>query len=774
MKTIKRMHKIWSAPTESRRPLAGWRRRFFAAQACGSAKAVSPLRSATALQIRASAIRNGLLAVFLTTGTAHAADYTTYTGFAVDDTPVLPAAETHPSLWFTADQRDEVRARKDADAFSASTWEKIAASPFLTMDFPPVPSADDDKKPIHQYYGSMSQIAAYCGFMAQVSEDAAGRQPFLDRTIGSLERAYDGPVFELDPKISSSPVDEIYRGVWMQSYAAAYDWVQPFLTAEQDARIRQRLIREGREVADKLHQWVDRPHNHLSKPAWGLGSLALALSHHPDAKRWLAVAIEAANENTRYFFSADGIYREGSHYLVFSWINFIPFTYHYRNVSGVDQFPAWQPLMEWGIAARNGKGWLPNIEDSFIRPFPAHMVAGAYRDTATRLHASASLANLLQWTAETTDLAPFIASEKEHGFNYTGASWDYPLPLYDYLTCTPGIEAVAPDTSPTVFLDNGQSFFRNTWAPGDPAQRYLLFQGVAEADNHEHYEHLSFILFAENQMMASDAGYTRKSYGEPMRKQWYRTAAAHNVVTLAGSAPVDAAENRTPISRYRIDTSFFDFEEKEAPYPNGGLLKRAVAFPGESYFVIADTLSSPEPAEAVLHLHGGRGTMTGDGSYRVWTYDNDVYGPAAKLHAWIFGTDADLADHEGELTYIKGDFASFPYVTATSAGGSAAFLQILIPADADAPKPTVHVLRVKEAIAARVHGDGAVDHLVLQRASRPVTVGEIETDATFCWVRQASGRIQAGVREATYLRHGSRDLLKSESPVTRAFEAACR
>ena len=701
---------------------------------------------------------------------ADAADYTSYTGFAVDPSPVLPEAETHPSLWFRAEEVPTIRARRAQDAAAASMWEQVSSSPFLTRPLPDAPPADAEKRPIHEYYGTHSQIAIYSGFLAQIADDPGARDTHRERAIAALESAFDGPIYDLDPKVSGSPVDEIYRGVWLQSYAAAYDFVQPFLSAEQDARIRARLIREGRIVAENLHEWSSRPHNHLSKPAWGLGSLALALSDHPEAPSWLALALQAANRNTRYFFSADGIYREGSHYLVFSWINFIPFMVHYRNVSGVDQFPDWQPVMEWGIAARNGKGWLPNIEDAYIRPFPAHMVAGAYRDAPTRLHSSASLGSLLQWAHLTTDFTPFERARQAHGYNYTGATWDYPLPLMDYLTYQPGIEPVPPDVSPTVFLDGGQSFFRNTWAPDDPSQRYLLFQGVAEADNHQHFEHLSFVLFAENQMMASDAGYTRRSYGEAVRTQWYRTPAAHNVVTLAGEAPVDPAENATPVSRYRIDTSFFDFEEKEAPYPNGGVLRRAVAFPGESYFVVADLVASPQPAEATLHLHGGRGAMQGGGPYRVWAYSDDDYGPAAALHAWILGHNAVHADHQGEVTYIKEDFASFPYVTASSTGDTATFLQVLIPAAADAPRPDVDVLEAGTAVAARIRQGESTDIVLVQQAGRQATVHDLETDATFCWVRVRDRVLQAAIREGTYLRYNGRIVIQSPSPITAAFD----
>lgn len=701
---------------------------------------------------------------------APAVDYDAYTGWAVDATPVLPEAEVHPSLWFGAEEVPGLRAKRDQDAVAATLWAQVVSSPFLDMPFPEVPAVDADKKTIHQYYGSMAQIAKYNAFMFQMMKDGPERARYLGRAIDALERAFDGPIYDLDPIIKGSPVDEIYIGVWLQNYAAAYDWVQRHLDPSRDEAIRERLARQAEWVADNLYRWGDRPHNHLSKPAWGLASMALAMPSHPQADAWLQLGLEAANSNTRYFFSADGIYREGSHYLVFSWINFVPFLYHYRNVSGVDQFPAFQPVMEWGIVARNGKGWLPNIEDAFIRPFPAHMVAGAYLDAPTRLHPSAPLGNLLQWAYETTDFGPFVASEKKTGFNYTGATWDYTLPLDLYLTYTPGIEPVPPDVSPTVFLDGGQSFFRNAWKTGDPSGRYLLFQGVAEADNHAHEDHLSFILFAENQMMASDGGYTRSGYRDPMRTNWFIRAPSHNVVTLDGSAPVDAGESVTPASRHRIDTDFFDFEEKEAPYPNGGRLKRAVAFPGESYYVVADTVTSPKPAEAVLYLHGGRGAMEGEGTRRTWTFEEDEYGPAARLDAWIFGNDLAFQDHEGEITYIKGDYAAYPYVTASATGETLSFLQILVPAAKGAEAPVVQALDVAPAVGAVVTEGSTTDLFLLQASQAATAAGTLRTDGTFCWIRLEGDAVLAGaVRDGTYVRHRGKTLFDSPTPATKTF-----
>ncbi len=713
----------------------------------------------------------GCLLLAATTQAFDDANYESYNGFTCDAVPRLPAKETHPSLWFSAEDAAAMRGKKGEDEQAARLWKEVVSSDFLKMEFFPEPSATDDKKLIHKYYGYMAQVAKYSGFMIWMTEDSAAKQKWIDRTIAALERAYDGPIYLLDPKVKSGPTDEIYLGTWLQNYSSAYDWVQPFLTAEQDKTIRARLIKQADWMGRNIYKWTSRPHNHLSKPGWGLGTAALALCEEKDAYSWLGVALAAGNDNTRYFFSEDGIYREGSHYLIFSWTNFLPFMIHYRNVSGVNQFEDYQPVMEWGVAVRNNMGWLPNIEDSFIRPFPAHMAASMYKKSSTSLHGSAPLAEVMMWAWNTTDQKPFGAYLERTGYNYTGASWDYSLALDEYLTYDPSIKSTAPDASPTVFLDGGQSMFRNTWKTSDPTGRYLLFQGVAEADNHQHAEHLSFIMSAENQMMACDGGYTRKSYGDKERTSWYNQAAAHNVVTLNGKAPVDVAENVTPVSRHRIDTSFFDFEEKEAPYPNGGKLRRAIAFPGESYFVVADIITSPSDAEATALLHGGRATMTGDGNHRVWNYEDDTYGPAAHLHTWTFGSADNfrIDNAEGEHTYLKGDFGVYPYIKAAGTGSEQVILQVLFPSAKGKDGPRVSSVKNGNQVVVTVQDGNITDTFLLQPTSKPAAFPTLKTDATFAWLRTEGGEVSKyAVREATNLNVNGEVLVHSDEPQTEA------
>ncbi|EDY81874.1 Heparinase II/III-like protein [Verrucomicrobiia bacterium DG1235] len=710
----------------------------------------------------------GLLGVASAIGIDFEERHFTYNGFSLPETVVMPAEEVHPSLWFGVDDIAALAAKRNADVTAKDYWEALVGSEYVLAELPAVPVLSDDKKVVHKYYGALTQIAAYNAFLYQVSDD--NKAAYFEKAVGALRRGYAGPLYELDPIVKGSAVDEIYQGLWAQNFAAAYDWVQPGLSAEDDAMIRGHLVKHARYMHENLWSWASSPHNHLSKPAWGLGSVALALSDHPEAKAWLERAVAASNANTRYFFSSDGIYREGSHYYLFSFINFVPFLYHYRNTSGYDAFEAFQPAFEWPVLSRNGKGWMPNFEDSFIRPYPSQLVAGAYREATTRLHGSASLAEVLQWNFRNTDYGAFDQSEKRSGYNYTGATWDYAKALIEYLCYEPDIVAMVPDVSPVQFLDSGQSVFRNGWGFNDAKGRTLIFQAVADADNHEHSDHLSFVLEAENQLMSSDSGYTRASYGEAIRKGWYVTPEAHNVVLANGEAPVDTLPNVGPASRARLATPFFSCEIKEAPYANGGKHQRMVAMLGGDDFAIVDRVALPASGKIDVVMHGGRASLDSGESLHRWTYSEDDYGPESGLRQWFWGKGFKTEILEGELTYIKGDYASFPYLKHSRSGEGALGLTFLEPvAKGEGGAEYIYERKSEDRIVVR--NERSSVWLVANASDQSIGESNWKTDAFFAhFSLNPSGGSQIGLVEAKYLKVGDVLEMKFNSKVNLALD----
>jgi chitodextrinase len=722
-------------------------------------------------------------------------NYETYSGFTTSEVPVLPPQEAHPKLWFDNANVVSVYGKRNADAYAASLWDSISKSPYLSLPLPALLTCSKSASEIHSYYGDMSRFAKYNAFMYVME----GNETYKARAIEALKRAYDGPIYgpfsvetcNIDPTVGSSPIDETYRANWAQNFAAAYDWMQPHLTSDDDGAIRARLADEAKVLHENLEKWGPRPHNHRSKPAWGLGSLALTLSDHPDAEDWLENALKMANTNTKYFFSADGVYREGSQYYIYSHINFVPFLYHYKNVSGVDNFRVFKPAFEWEFQTTNNKGWMPNIEDSYMRHNFLHMVAGQFmtENDATSLNPSAKLGNLFQWRYFNTDTTPWGG---EFG-NNTGASYDDTMDLDKYLTYDPTIVPMAPTgTATKFFTDGGQTIFRNHWNPNDPSGRYLLFHGMAEMDNHNQHDTLSFVIHAEDQWMASDSGYSRSAYGDQERKTWYRTVEAHNTVTIDSKWPVDFAENETPPSKDRLDTSFFDFEEKQARYieisntdrsenyldfpdTSLGTISRSVAFPGQEYFVVSDRLQAEGgPRTFNLHLHGGRGLMLGEGNHRTWIYGKDAYGSSAKFAAWIFSDGAALTNKTGEVSYLKDDYKSYGYVTASKTAQNPNFMQVLIPLKLTEHDPIVTELSNGERVGGTVEKDGNLDTFVVQQGTAPVTLGRMSTDGTFGYVRNNGGVKQFSVQTGKSLSFDGVEWFQSNAPITLAMDVSNR
>ncbi len=680
--------------------------------------------------------------------------YDTYTGFATDTTPVLPAAEQHPSLYFSADFIPELRLRKaDQSSSYYVLWERFRADAlrYITRD---ASVLDENDRP---------RAAKTLAFWWIVEEDTTA----LQRAIEALLVAYEGV-----PQTGDKPYDEIYRATWLQNYAAAYDWVYDQLTSDQNTEIRRRIAEETQYLRDNIMvgaRLAPRPHNHRSKPAWAIGTAALVLSDHDQAADWLSHALEAANTVTRYQFSADGIYREGGHYWMYNAVNFIPFLWHYLNVSGVDLFGDYQPAFEWPIRVRTVRGQIPNIEDSYLKPAPTHMVAAAYRGVPTSLNTDADFAAICQWNYENTRLI---------GYDYTGATTDVTWEIDEYILFDNSIEPIAPSASPNQFLEGGQVVFRRSWKPAS-GDRYLLFHGVAEADNHNHPDQLSFFLEGNDAILAPDAGYGPAGFSDDRRDSWYLTAKAHNIVTADGYPPVTdnvvrppPTYNVTPPARYEIDSKFFGFAEKETGYirPDDARLRRAIAFLDQDFFVVSDLVYGSEEHTYRTYLHG-RGRFSQEGNYVSWSPFETRFGAAARLDAFILPESASLAVSTGYISLFK-DERLERYVEAAQVGQEAAFMQVLLPARSRSPVPDLDDLSGEAHVAARLVRSDSLDYFFLQTRSELRELDEFATDATFAWLRNTdAGWQNLAVREASLFKSSEVEVI-SDSRVTLALDAS--
>jgi len=645
-------------------------------------------------------------------------------GFTVSTDPILPAQETHPSLYFHSEDVIQLQNRKTDPAYSFY-WNDIQSDVSQYRYVDPAYQDENDRP-------KLAKTMAFWWIMEQ--DTLAG-----DKAIDALLLAFDGV-----PQTGDKPYDEIYRATWLQNYCAAYDWIYDQLSTEQDSIIRAKIAGETQYLRDNLTQGerlAPRPHNHRSKPAWAICTAALTLSNHPNASDWLEYGLTQVNTVTEHQFTHDGIYKEGGHYWVYSAINFIPFLWHYLNVSGVDLFPDYKSAFTWPVAVRMGQGWIPNFEDSYIKPAPTHLVANAYQSTPTDFHSSASLGNILQWN---------FTNAKIFDPSYTGATNDVTWEIDNFILYDASIEPITPDCHPTVKLEGGQIAFRNQWEKGD-GHRYLLFHGPAPGDNHNHPDQLSYVFEAGDGFLAPDAGYGPDGFSDDRRNSWYTTNQAHNIITANFYAPMYIPANVTAPTPYFIKNDFFEFAEKQMAFKVFGDLtqKRGIAFIGRNYWIVTDLLVGGTKDYLYRSYFHGRGSFTRDGNYASWTTPYGRYGTSVRLDGFFFPADMTISEQTGYLSLFK-DEGTYTYLAMDQQAQDAMYMNIFIPNNVDADIPIVSDLSETDLIAALVTLGDTTDMITLQLNSVERSVGTLMTDGTLAWTRSIQSALNAfAFREAT-------------------------
>ena len=674
--------------------------------------------------------------------------YDGYDGFTVSTTPVLPGAEVHPTLWFTADGVAAIKSKKDISAYGSTIWNTITSN-VNTYKTRTASSQTTSHRP---------RMAKYCAFGWIMNGDTTAR----DKAIEALLVAFDNV-----PRTASSvnfgdTYDEIYRATWLQNYCVAYDWVRDQLTDDQDSTIRAKLLWETallrNHMVDSV-RYAPRPHNHRSKPAYAVGTAALTFSADNRAAGWLQFALTQQNTVTKYMFSSDGLNREGSHYNVYSLVNALPFMWHYWNVSGVDLFPAYQPMFEYPVKVRSSKGWMPNIEDGYVKPYPTHMGAAMYLSAQTDLHPTEPLAGILQWNWFNTSFPTT---------SYTGATNDVTWDIDEFITFDPSIPQVMPEFPPTIQMHNGQVVFRGNSSFAQPVERYLLFHGVAESDNHQHPDLLSYVLEYQGTILATDGGYGASGFSDPLRS-WYISNESHNVVTVNGTGPQDWSPNVRPTDLHFVRSSVADFAEKKAKTV-AGEVRRGILFPGREYWIVYDIGTGLSSATYRLNVHG-RGTLDTLGNRLTWTVGADTYGPAARLHSFVLGSKSPVFVIKSGYTSLFKDQVAQSWVEAAQSGDSVMFMHALVPGSSTSLFPSVTDRSTQNALAFSVDGVTDTSQFVLQKRAGDLAMGQLNSDGILVWTHHSGTSLNRWfVNEATHFDWNGRRVLESEHPVTLAAD----
>lgn len=686
------------------------------------------------------------LVLFVTNFIYSQGTYDTYSGFTVPVTPVLPSTEIHPSLWFNSTQINDLKEKKNINSFAAGIWTSITSKIQQYKAITPSTSSIN-KRPI------LAKVLAFAWLM---NNDADAKQKAID----ALLIAYNNVPRTATSSNFGDDYDEIYRATWLQNYCNAYDWLKNDLTPAQDSIIRNKIIEEVLLLRNNMTTGVvyaPRPHNHRSKPAYALVTAALTFSSDTRASGWLQYGLTQLNTVTKYMFSSDGIYREGSHYFIYSIVNCIPYLWNYLNVSGVNHFPYYLHAFEMPLKIRNSKGWMPNIEDSYVKPAPTHMVAAAYKEIYSDLNTSEPFSKLCQWNWFNTN---YFTKD------YTGATNDVVWDVDEYITYDPTIPQVKPEFPASLRTSSGIVIYRDTDDYNQTPSRHLLFHGVAESDNHQHPDLLSYILEYNGTILSADAGYGKNGFSDSKRS-WYISPNSHNTVTVNDAAPLDLTTNIPPTDLHFINAPYYVFSEKSArTFTTNGKLRRGISFPGKKYWVVTDIGTGNNNVPYRLFIHG-RGSMVRDGRKVTWTASSDIYGTPQKLYSYISVSSPDSTFSRTGYTSLFKDEVAQSYIEVKQANDTVLFMHLLFPDNNSSSFPSINDLSSDKYISFEIINVAVKDVHVLQKTNTYMDAGIISMDGFYSYASYEGNILKSfSLNDGKKFSFNSKQVLSTSSPVS--------
>ncbi|MFQ6091124.1 MAG: DUF4962 domain-containing protein [bacterium] len=651
--------------------------------------------------------------------------FDTYAGLSLNTTPVLPNGELHPSLYFTAEEIPNLRGRVDTVPYS-DWWTEVdsKSNSYIGQDLSSPNLSEEDR----------SKGAKACAFYYIITGD----DQYADKAKEALLAMWSNPGSDSRRMLEAS-----YH---LQSYCEAYDWIQPTLDLSDDLLVRGKLASEAERFYNDPVMWspFGYANNWGVKAASALGTVALTISDYASAAhspaQWLSRALNRINSLLAVLTTADGLWVEGSHYLVYTCGNLIPFLWHYKNVSDVDLFDDLHPLFDFVIKVRYPDGRLPNLEDAYSNIFPHSMVAPAYREGDASAH---------MW-----------AFEGSPGFDQVW--WTQDVKEADLIIIHDGsIPAFPPADGPTVFLTEGRvAVLRSSW---DDDGLYLYLNGAPDYYNllaggvHTHPDPLEFILYAHKILLANDAGYGPEGFGDDNRS-WYTSPEAHNIVLVNGTAP----QNAPIIMKNWIGSEHLAFVEMVASY-GGATVSRSAALIGDEYAIVADYINADAEKSYDFILHA-RGEMTWEDRRVLWSVTNED-SVEIDLLSYLFPSTTTIELHSGLASFAWGQEETDQYLISHTEGREAHYLTILFPKLAFDPPPAVHELPGGGHIGVRIDND-----LIITQGDTLLLSSEgLESDARFTLLRGTDGLGETWlIEDGTILRWEAALLVRSTARISLA------
>ncbi|HEX3187391.1 MAG TPA: alginate lyase family protein [Pyrinomonadaceae bacterium] len=426
----------------------------------------------------------------------------------------------------------------------------------------------------HQYFMKLGQ--AYV---------LTGDQRYAQVFIAHLESWMEANPPKLGINWASS-LEVAFRSI---SWLWALYFFKGAVPAETLKRALKFLYLHARHLESYLSTYFS-PNTHLTGEALGLFYLGTLLPEFKEAKRWQDLGREILLEQIPVHIKPDGVYFEQS-------------SYYHRYTTDF--------YLHFLILSRNNGITLPKTVETALVSLLDHLMYITRPDGTTPFFGDDDGGRLAMLDMRApNDFRPSLATgaalfaRGDYKFVAGDAAEELlwllgPAGLQNF----DSIESHEPAETSKAFRDGGYFVMRDGWTD---KSNYLLFDcGPHGALNcgHAHADALSIQVAAHGRTVLVDPG-TYTYTGSKELRDWFRSAPAHNTVTLNGGSPSvpDGAFTWKTIGGCRLvdwkttdDFAYLSGEQNE--------LIRTIFFRKGKYWIIRDTNNSPAEHTVDVHFH---------------------------------------------------------------------------------------------------------------------------------------------------------------------------
>ncbi|HEX8179976.1 MAG TPA: alginate lyase family protein [Pyrinomonadaceae bacterium] len=617
-------------------------------------------------------------------------------------------------------------------------------------------SVAGDKKLIwelnrHQYFSTLGRAYWYTRDELYAATFAAHLAAWMD---------------ENPPKLSinwASSLEVAFRAIsWL--WALHFFKDAPQLSPALYARALKFLYLHARHLETYLSTYFS-PNTHLTGEALGLYYLGTLLPEFACAARWRATGRRILLAELDRHVRPDGVYFEQASY------------YHRYTTDFYTHL--------YVLARANGDA-LPRVLAQKLTALLDHLLYITRPDGTTPFFGDDDGGRLVVLDERAPNdfraaLATGAALFARADYKYVaGAASDETLWLlgHEGLRAFDVLDASAPAQTSHAFADGGYYVMRDGWSP---TANYLLIDcgphGTLNC-GHAHADALAFELAAHGRTLLVDPG-TYTYTGSAQMRDWFRSSAAHNTLTIDGeSSSVPAGPfswkqiAQTSLSTWLSRPRFDYFEGAHDGYmrlPAPARHTRSVLFLKDDYWIVRDRIATDGLHSYALNFH-----FAPDAAPLLET---DVAAlPALRvdqsdktgLSIYACAADGAWRTEAGWVSPCYGARTPAPvHIFTQTATGPQDFATLLIPHAAQAARALV---RVQAATGGRAFEINLRDmrDLLLLGAGGLCTTGEWSTDAACLWLRFAPHEV---VPEELILLGGSRlalgaqEIFTAEAPV---------